>query len=104
MSREAARRGVCHGSVNALGRRSGPRAAALRPEGRRSGDTHVGSDDGEDLGAAAWTACRGATTRRGEAAARVSGSHGDGLGALTWTVCHGAAARRGDAAAMRKSG
>ena len=47
--------------VDTRGRRSGPRAAALWSEGRRSGSRRVGRLR-EDLGAAVWTACRPATS------------------------------------------
>ena len=74
------------------------------PKGQRSGGAHVGGDGGEDFGEAAWTACRGDTTRRGDAAAaRVSGCHGYGLGEAAWTACRDATSLRGDVAAACRS-
>ena len=63
------RRGAYHEDVNARGRRSGPHAAALRLEGATQRRRTCQGDGGEDLGAVAWTARRGATARRGDAAA-----------------------------------
>nr|XP_051221987.1 peroxidase 57-like [Lolium perenne] len=95
------RRSAYHEDVNAQGGIVDRVPRRYGSKERRSRRRACRGDGGEDLEAAAWTARRGATARRGDAAAtRMSGQPWERPRAAAWTARRGATARRGDAAVM----